>query len=187
MISEQIKEHPLQPLHSQKLHTEEAVGNPSGPRWYWINLSCRSETNWHKLIQSPEPKDKCALYLWCNWEQTMSSGDLTAPFYEKKMLFFQKVWKGGQFLVGLCPIQPKQSSGADQHHPPGTQYLHTTSGHWCPFPPPIDRITESAGLEKTSEIIKSNLNYMGLSSSCWGRCLIKGFCFLCFSKSLSKW
>lgn len=91
MIEEQIKEHPLQPLHSQKLHTEEAVGNPSGPRWYWINLSCRSETNWHKLIRSPEPKDKCALYLWCTREQTMPSWDLTAPFYEKNIVLSESM------------------------------------------------------------------------------------------------
>lgn len=124
MISEQIKEHPLQPLHSQKLHTQEAVGNPSGPRWYWINLSCRSETNWHKLIQSPEHKDKCALYLWCNWEQTMSSGDLTAPFYEKNTVLSESL-KSKSVSCCLCPIPPKQSLGAGQHHPPG----HSVPSH----------------------------------------------------------
>lgn len=54
-----------------------------------------------------------------------------------------------------------------------TQYLHTTSGHWCLFSPPINRITESAGLEKTSEIIKSNLNDHGTLIILLG----KGFVF----------
>lgn len=43
----------------------------------------------------------------------------------RKILFFQKVWKETQFPVFLCSIPPKQSSEADQHHPPG----HSVPSH----------------------------------------------------------
>lgn len=87
----------------------------------------------------------------------MSSQNLTAPFYEKKHFSFRNSVKKVSFLLAYVLFHPNRS-GADQHHPVG----HSVPSHnlWplMSLITPIDRMAESAGLGKTSEIIKSNLN-----------------------------